>query len=562
MKKKFAAIILVVSVLLSLVACGPTGGEGGYITNDPETLSQFMNLEGLPIVKDGQKAKLRIFVALNANAEDPDDMRWTKYVEEKTGIDIEWEFCSESIASEKIRLMLAGGEDMPDIIMNSINKKEVVQYMDEGLFRPIDDLIDSYMPNLKAVYDARPQYRTDSIAPDGHIYGVPYVEEMNGLGMSPGPIYIYKPWLDALGMELPDTLAEYRTFLEKVKVTDLNKNGKNDEIPFTFQYGGYDSYEGYHWIVSCFGINDNFAHLSVKDGKVINTATQPGFRDAMEYVHQMYKDGLIDKESFAAPMSGDPRARVLAKINAEKPIVASVQLFDPMGEITISEERRSEYVPLPRLTGPNGDKSGIHYNQTEMTSATRCIITTSCQYPELAARFIDFCFDPAESVLLNWGTEGYVYVKDANGVLRWDMTASGKPALKEGYESINEMRWASTPVYGGLAILNDYYETVVEFPLDAQLILAGQRAAGSEEYLAELEFLPNLWYTQEEMEILAQNEIYVNNLVNSYVTTWMQEGGATAQWEQFLGELKAANIDAVLGAYQSAYDRYLQQQAG
>ena len=159
-------------------------------------------------------------------------------------------------------------------------------------------------------------------------------------------------------------------------------------------------------------------------------------------------------------------------------------------------------------------------------------------------------------------TEGYVYVKDANGVLRWDMTASGKPALKEGYESINEMRWASTPVYGGLAILNDYYETVVEFPLDAQLILAGQKAAGSEEYLAELEFLPNLWYTQEEMEILAQNEIYVNNLVNSYVTTWMQEGGATAQWEQFLGELKAANIDAVLGAYQSAYDRYLQQQAG
>ena len=33
MKKKFAVIILVLSVLLSLVACGPTGGEGGYITN-------------------------------------------------------------------------------------------------------------------------------------------------------------------------------------------------------------------------------------------------------------------------------------------------------------------------------------------------------------------------------------------------------------------------------------------------------------------------------------------------------------------------------------------------
>ena len=237
--------------------------------------------------------------------------------------------------------------------------------------------------------------------------------------------------------------------------------------------------------------------------------------------------------------------------------MASVQMFDPMGEITISEERRNDYVALPRLTGPNGHKSGIHYNQTSPT--TRCIITTSCQYPELAARFIDFCLDPEQSVYLNWGTLDYVYVKDDNGVLRWDMTASGKPALKEGYESINEMRWASTPVMGGLVILEDYYETVVEFPLDAELILKGQQAAGSKEYLAELEYLPDLWYTVEEMEILAQHETYVNNIVNSYVATWMQKGGAAAQWDQFLQELKAANIDAVLGAYQSAYDRYMTQ---
>lgn len=564
MKKKLIALLLILAMVLSLAACG--GGDSdepeGYITNDPETLAAFMNTEGLPIVKEGQTASLRIFVALNANAIDPNDMLWTEYVEEKTGIDIIWEFCSESMASEKLRLMLAGGEDMPDIIMNSVNKKEVVQYMDENLFRPMDDLVDTYMPNLATIYEKRPEYKQNSIAPDGHIYGVPYVEEMYGLGMSPGPIYVYKPWLDALGLDVPTTLEEYRSFLEQVKTNDLNGNGESDEIPFTFQYGGYDSYEGYHWIVSCFGVNDNYAHLSVKDGKVINTATQEGFLEAVEYIYQMYADGLIDADSYSAPMSGDPRARVLAKINAEEPIVASVQMFDPMGEITISTERREDYVPLPRLTGPNGDLSGIHYNQTEMTSATRCIITTNCQYPELAARFIDFCLAPEESVLLNWGTEDYVYVRDENGVLVWDMNEDGTPALKEGYESINEMRWASTPVYGGLVILDEYYDTVVEYPQDAALIIAGQRAAGSEEYLAELEYLPDLWYTEEEMDILTQNEIYVNNIVNSYVATWLQEGGAREQWDQFLAELEAANIDAVLGAYQSAYDRYLSQNGG
>lgn len=559
--KRIGAAMLAAGMLVS-TGCGGTDGENGSdgnITNSQEELESFMNLEGLPIVKEGDQATLKIFVALNANASDPNDMRWTKHVEEATGIDIEWQFYSESVAGEKLKLMLAGSDEMPDIIMNSINKREVVQYMEDGMFRPIDDLIEPYMPNLAAVYEARPEYKEDSIAPDGHIYGVPYIEEMDGLGITPGPIYVYKPWLDKLGLELPTTLEEYRHFLELVRDTDLNENGKADELPFTFQYGGYDSYEGYHWIVSCFGVNDNFAHISVKNGKVINTAMEEGFRDAMEYIHEMYADGLIDKDSFSATMSGDPRARVLAKINSEEPIAASVQLFDPMGEITLSEERRSEYVPLPRLTGPNGDKSGIHYNQTEVSSATRCIITTSCKYPELAARFIDFCFDPRESVFLNWGTEDYVYVEDENGILRWDMDEDGKPALKEGYESINEMRWASTPVSGGLAILDDYFETVVEFPKDAEMIHAGQLAAGCKEYLPELEFLPDLWYTTEEMEILTQNETYVSNIVNSYVATWMQEGGAADQWDQFLEELKAANIDSVLDTYQAAYDRYLEK---
>ncbi len=557
MKKTLLCLLLVFCMVLPLMGCDSGSGGGEIISNSKEDLQKFMNLEGLPIVKEGQEATLRIFVALNANATDPNDMRWTKYVEELTGISIEWEFYSESVAGEKLRLMLAGGGELPDIIMNCVNKKEVVQYMEDGLFRPIDDLIEDYMPNLQTIYEKRPQYQKDSVAPDGHTYGVPYVEEMYGLGDTPGPIYVYKPWLDQLGLEIPTTLDEYRHFLELVRDNDMNGNGEDDELPFTFQYGGYDSYEGYHWIVSCFGVNDNYAHLTVKDGKVINSAMEEGFRDAMEYIYKMYQDDLIDPDSFSAVMSGDPRARVLAKINSEEPTVASVQMFDPMGEITISEERRNDYVALPRLTGPNGDKSGIHYNKTNPT--TRCIITTSCQYPELAARFIDFCLDPEQSVYLNWGTLDYVYVKDDKGVLRWDMNENGKPALKEGYDSINEMRWASTPVMGGLVILDDYYETVVEFPLDAELILKGQRDAGSEEYLAEMEYLPDLWYTMEEMEILAQNETYVNNIVNSYVATWMQKGGAAEQWDQFLKELEDANIASVLGAYQAAYDRYLAQ---
>lgn len=559
MKRKMIAALCCFVLLTSAIGCkGPaaTGTTGKYIVNSNEVLEKVMNLKDLPIAKEGANVTLKVFVGTNANAINPAEMRWTKQVEKETGIKIEWVWYSESAAGEKARLMLMGAEELPDIFMNTLNRYEIVQYMGQDIFRPVDDLMEKWMPNLSKVYSLRPQYKAASVAPDGKTYGFPYIEEMYGLGESPGPIYVYKPWLDALKLDMPKTLDEYRHFLELVKTTDLNDNGIHDEIPLTFQVGGYDSYEGYHQIISCFGINDMYNHLTVKNGKVVNTTTLNEFKLGIDYVNKMYKDGLIDADSFMPTMSGDPRARVLSKLNNKEVIVASAQMFDPMGEVTISTERRNNYVALPRMTGPNGGKQGIHYNQNEMTSATRCVITTACKYPELAARWIDYFYNPEQSVYLNWGTEGYVYKKDAKGVLRWDVDANGEPNLKEGYESMNEMRWASTPVFGGLAILTDYYDKVVEFPLDAALILKGQRAAGLDEYLKDREYLPPVWLLADEIEKLTQSETYVNNLVNSNVTKWLMEGGVDKDWDNYQKQLKEAGLEDVLKIYQAAYDRY------
>jgi putative aldouronate transport system substrate-binding protein len=466
---------------------------------------------------------------------------------------------SESAAGEKARLMLMGAEDMPDIFMNSINRYEVVEYSDQNVFRPVDDLIEQWMPNLQKVYEMRPEYQKAAVSPDGKMYGFPYIEEMHGLVLSPGPIYIYKPWLDKLNLAMPQTLDEFRRYLELVRDADMNDNGLDDEIPLTFQVGGWDSYEGYHQIISCFGISDIYNHLSVVNGKVVNTTTLPEFKLGIDYVNMMFRDGLIDEEAFMPAMSGDPRARIIGILGERDVRLGAVQLFDRMGEIPGNEQRRSEYVALPRLTGPNGAKQGIRYNASEASSVTRCVITTNCRYPEAAARWIDTFFEPEQSVYLNWGTEGYVYEKDENGILRWDLDEDGKPNLKEGYESMSEMRWASTPVSGALAILTEYYETVVEYPLDAELIIQGQRDAGLEEILEDREYLPPMWMLSSEIEKLAQLETYVNNIVNAHVTKWLMEGGVNEDWDTYQQALKDAQIDEVMAIYQAAYDRHLSQ---
>ena len=71
----------------------------------------------------------------------------------------------------------------------------------------LEKLIDKYMPNLQAVFEKYPEYRTMCTAPDGHIYSFPWIEQLGegkeaiqAIGDIP---YINKKWLDFLGLEVP-----------------------------------------------------------------------------------------------------------------------------------------------------------------------------------------------------------------------------------------------------------------------------------------------------------------------------------------------------------------------
>lgn len=51
-------------------------------------------------------------------------------------------------------------------------------YAKQGIIIPLENLIDKYMPNLQAVFEKYPEYRTMCTAPDGHIYSFPWIEQL------------------------------------------------------------------------------------------------------------------------------------------------------------------------------------------------------------------------------------------------------------------------------------------------------------------------------------------------------------------------------------------------
>lgn len=115
---------------------------------------------------------------------------------------------------------------------------ELMKYGADGTIIPLNDLIDKHMPNLKALFDKRPDIKAIVTAPDGNIYSLPAGEELGtgqeDIGSNPDFLYINQDWLKKLGLNMPTTLQEYHDVLLAFKTKDPNGNGKADEIPLSF----------------------------------------------------------------------------------------------------------------------------------------------------------------------------------------------------------------------------------------------------------------------------------------------------------------------------------------
>lgn len=457
-------------------------------------------------------------------------------------------------------MMLATNE-LPDVFWNGVSREQVLQYMDADLFMPVEDLVEQYMPNLKKIFEERPEYKALCTAPDGHMYGFPRVEEMNGLTSTPGGVYVNQKWLDQLGLSMPSTLDEWTDMLYAIKdAGDINGNGEADEYALSWDYSeGWDNI--FAWVSGCYGTPDvtngkdaMTNHLFIKDGKIGYAPTEESFQKTAELFHQFYVDGILNPDSFAPATSGTSLHK--QKLQQDVPMIGTFMAWGRDGNIT-NPDVKEQYAAQPRIEGPAG-KSGYIRNTSELSATSLGMITTACEYPEVVARFIDYCYAPENSVTLNWGAEGFVYKADENGVLRWDVDKNGNMIFKNDFTEFWQMREFST-IGGPNIVLNDYYDTVVEYPRDAQTLYNEQVECGKKELLEEYEAVsPMVWFLPEEQAQLDQLLPQINNVVDATIQSWIIDGGADTGFEQFKADLDAAGLQTYLSVWQGAYDRYME----
>jgi putative aldouronate transport system substrate-binding protein len=514
----------------------------------------------LPIIKDASGFEpFRIVNNAAWNSfKDMNEKTISKQISADTGIPIEWIAIPDEGYGEKINLMLAS-RDLPDMFWKGIGEATVAQYSGQDVFLPTEDLLEKYVPRLKQIYKDHPDYAALTMYGDGHRYGFPYIEEMFGLTLTPGPFLINKAWLDKLGLGIPSNYDEFKTALMAFRdAGDLNGNGEADEIPYAVNFvanDGFSTVNSFYTLMAGFGegvsYGDYYKYTKLdaqKKNVVFPILSQP-FVDTLKYYRGLQEEGLLDMDGF----SGD--GDYTYKLRLDAAVLGAFTVWSPEGSIPVHDVIE-QYVPLPRMEGPNG-KMGVAVNRSEVWGISQGLITTACEYPEILACMVNYLLEPEMSVTTNWGADGESYQRRTDGVLGFHLDENGYAVLPEGYETWNDIRQNSTPVQGPVAVLNEYYDTVAEYTYDAVPILAEQRVNGKDEVLAEDTPLPPFMMSPEEQSSYSQIFPQIDNIIKSYVVSSILDGGIDENYAAFEQSLKDAGLEEMLKLEQQAYDRYL-----
>ncbi len=387
--KKFLYVMCVFIGILSIIACGKESSD----------------------VSDGSLPTLRILTS-PVGGKNPNTDFLAPQIEELTGYKVEYHTITDdwSKVPEKLNLLMASGEKY-DIVTGYL-KPYMGQMVENGFMIPIDDLLNEYGANITANTDQK-WFDEMVSSVDGKMYAVPIKRTSPHINHT----YAYrKDIFDKHGIEIPQSTEELRVALQTIK-------DKENIIPLTL----YDL-KNEEVILSAFGMST--AKWYEVDGALVPKEKMPQYRDYLEYMASLYKDGLIDvdlpsntpetiKTKFA---SG--QAAICAWSWSYWPTLAGVRTLDG-AEVGYLQH-------LPDSTGKRHAKAfGTTVDKISM-------IPKSSKNPEHAIKFLDALSKSENFEAIFIGEEGVHYVEENGAFLATETFAEEKVNSHMFYMANNE----------------------------------------------------------------------------------------------------------------------------
>ena len=392
--------------LVALLACGKDKSEAD--TEDFVDAGVTAPAGEYPIVKEGTEP---ITLEITSLSYDPrtdgaykidETNGFIQWLQKKTGVSLNFTTINNENMTERVNVMMATG-DVPDIMLRpGLSKAEINYYGAGGLLRSFTPYIEKYGSVIKEVFEAKPVARPMSSNLKGDIYALPRITECYHCFHGSKAFY-YKPWLDKLGLEVPQTTEEFYEMLVAFKTQDPNGNGQGDEIPLTGSNVGWDDSDIYSYLAGSFLYIGGWPGLTMDSGKVVEPKISPEYRELLRYLNRLYSEGLFNDLTFT--MNGSDFKRTVG--GSEPPIVgvALSQYPGMFADFTRGERGLESFYPLPPLEGPNGVRYANVWNPYRGVNLY-AVMSTSNPYPALSFRLLETVILPEATKRAWLGIEG------------------------------------------------------------------------------------------------------------------------------------------------------------
>ena len=559
--KRLVTAALALSMSSALLAGCGSKGSGTTATGGTAAV-QEVDAESLKFPL-AEKATLKGLTNYPAGSEsEPNNRTIFKRLEEKTNVHVDWKTIQSDQWGDKIALEMANVNTLPDFIFNAgFSDTDLMKYAKQGVIINVEEYIDKYMPNLQKVFEQAPEYRTMCTDADGHIWALPWIEQLGyektAIQTVGNMSFINKDWLDFLGLEMPTTTDEFEKVLIAFRdnAADIKKEFgiDGDIIPMAciMNDGDQDAAILINGFGEGIGDMDKGRHIAVNNDKqVVCTASQEGFKKGLEWLHKLYDEGLIDPEAFTQEWSTyvakGKSGRYGVCFSWDVANIAQVSMDD-----LIAGKR---WVPLPALTADVRNITPQNGSFTSGFDRGRCVITAVAKNPALVCAWLDQMYDPFQSPQNNWGTYGE---DDDFDIFVLGKNANGEDMLKHaplGDASPVEVREAEC-VGGPLAILDSYYDVYVTCPDDAQYRLNWIKDIYTPDMNTKYVF-PNVLMTTEDTKEVSNLQADITKCINTAKSDWVMNGFTDADWDQLQKDLDAYGLPKLLAIYQKYLDEY------
>lgn len=463
---------------------------------------------------------------------------WTTY-EEMTNVHIDWIEVTSDALTQQVHLTLAG-DTMPDMYYKcAISESDLLLYGADGALIALNDLIDKYAPNVKAVFEADPTVKQTITMSDGNIYSLPYIMNCDSPRLQ-NKLFLNLDWMEKAGASVPTTTDELFDTLMKMRAYDYDGDGQLNERIII-------SREGIRNLIAAFAGSFGLANRSYNtlgfwdedpenEGKLRFWPTTERYKELLQYLNKLYANNLIDQEIFTQVISSFTGKAV------QGPGMLVFVNNAPTGSYA------EYYEGLTTLVGPHGDQTHASVN-SKCTWIGAFAISANCKDPELAIKWVDYFYSPEGSLLHFMGVDGETcyYNEDLGKWQYVDAIANNTEGLTYDQSVGRYVCWGSN---GGPAVAT--YEV-----FSGPALNAISQAAADKIVNYAVDGWPSLKYTLEENEVVVELSTSITSYIDQMTAEFIIGRVSFDEWDAYVSTIEEMGLAEWGKLAQAALDRML-----